>query len=220
MARKHNEVEIYTKDELAAEGGNIAAELPPAGYKRDDELARRQDILEEKVEKLSENKIAVDPKKLEPDREIIHDIERGFLDIDIGPQFAVQWINFVTNHGAAVWAAKANGWKVVHRDMLKGNDWDFDLVKEDNTLRVGDVIAMYMPVERKKKLDQDRDRRKRRRELGLRAELEDLAYSNPKAFKLRDDLIDQSSYTVNDTPQRAMARKVVRQHLINKTRND
>ncbi len=71
----------------------VEPNLPPAGYKREEELARRTDVLEEEIDKKSENVLAVDPSKLEVDREIRYELDKGELDVtEADPNYVYRWV--------------------------------------------------------------------------------------------------------------------------------
>lgn len=178
----------------------IQPDLPPAGYKRDEELARRTDILEEKAEKQFADRGAIPESAFEPEREIQYDIRRGFMDIRLKQAqiYKVKWVNFRAQQGNQVWAAKAEGWRIVTPEMVE--ELDRDLVREDNTLRVGDVVAMYMRLDYFVQLEQERERRRLKALYGVNdAELEELAKKNPKVFKI----LHAGEETTTEAGQRA-----------------
>jgi len=207
------EEKLFTDEELNTAAAAVATtpNLPPAGYKRDEVLARRQDALDQKIDSISDDIGAVNPKAFEEDREIQDMIRKDYLFVDIGPEYVVKWVNFVSQHGNAVWAAKAQGWQVVTAEKVRGVDRD--LVKEDNTLRVGDVICVFMRKDRHLMMEQAQARHRFAVENGFESELNDLAAKNPKAFKVRSDLSGGNPH-LSQTQSRA-ARKTALGHLGN-----
>jgi hypothetical protein len=202
---------LFTAEELNARvgSGEIKPNLPPPGHKREEVLAQRKDELAQKAEELSQNVGAIDPSVFEEDHDIQRDIRKGFLDVDVGPQFMIKWVNFVNQHSSAVWKAKAEGWKVVTADMVK--DADSDLIREDNTLRVGDVICMYIRKDKHLLLQRKAETRALKRQFGLEAELNDIARKHPKALKVHN--ATEGKYS--DTIEKRAARRTAMQHLGN-----
>ncbi|KKM62984.1 hypothetical protein LCGC14_1516180 [marine sediment metagenome] len=71
----------------------VEPNLPPAGYKREEVLAARTDILEEEIDERSKDTLAVDPSKLEVDREIRYDLDKGELDVtQADPNYVYRWV--------------------------------------------------------------------------------------------------------------------------------
>lgn len=131
-------------------------ELPPAGYKRDDELARRADHLAEVAENQPEQ-YSIDPSKMEVDREIRYDIEDGMLNVPHAqPGYVYRWVqnmypsndpgrevnqslvkNVVmhTPHGKQ----KVPVWEVVTKGMPEAEGMR---INASNAVFVGDTILM------------------------------------------------------------------------------
>ena len=205
--------QIFTEEELqqAVSTGKVDPNLPPPGAERRNVLAERQDALEEQAEIAFENVEAMDPKVLEPDREIQYEIENDFMKINIGPAYVVKWV-YTGQNSQKVWQAKAEGWQIISPDMLV-DKVDRMLVKEDNTLRVGDVVAMYIRKDKHFLLEQKRKMRQLRQQFGAEAELHELAGKNPKALKVRN--FDEDNPHASQIQARA-ARKTAMRHLGNK----
>ena len=206
--------QIFTNEELAAAAGvSPEPNLPPPGQQRREELARRKDALEEQAEKKYADAGRIDPKVLEPDRELQSQIRNNYLEIDIGPAFMVKWVNYVSQNGSAVWQAKIDGWQVVTADMLV-DKIDFGLVKEDNTLRVGDVLAMFIRKDQHLLLERKRAEKQLRQQYGAESELHEIVGKHSKALQIRDTTTDPN--LMNRIKQRAAASQVAVNHLGNK----
>jgi mannose-6-phosphate isomerase-like protein (cupin superfamily) len=156
--------------------------------------------LEEAIETETPDSGSINPAVFEEDQDIQYDISRNFLDVDLGPAYIVKWVNFASQNGTAVWKAKYEGWRVVSGSMVK--DIDRDLVKEDNTLRVGDTICMYMRKDHHLQLMQKQEQIRLRQQYGAEAELIELAEKNPKALKVHGTL-DQQNPHLSQTQQKA-----------------
>lgn len=179
--RKANETTIFSKDEL--DGVTPDTNLPPAGAARNEELAKRTDILEQKAEELSENRGVIPEKFLDPEteREIQYDMSRGYMDIGAdNPNFKTCWVNYVNLNGQKVWEKKAQGWKTATPD-------DFPearhMSREDNTIRVGDVLLMFIRIDHYLRIQQGEDLKRRRQQFGHEQAIHDLAARNPGVFK-------------------------------------
>jgi hypothetical protein len=202
---------LFTAEELDARirSGEITPNLPPPGFQRREVLAQRTDALAQKVEEISEDRGAIPESAFEEDREIQNSIRKGFLDVDIGPLYVTKWVNYVNQNSHMVWQAKAEGWKTVTANMVKNADRD--LVREDNTLRVGDVICMYIRKDQHLLLERKRDQANLKRQYGIEAELTELAAKNPRALKVHN--ATQGKYS--DTIQKRAARRTAVRHLGN-----
>jgi len=159
------------------EGSN----LPPAGYKRDEELTKRHDDLQEAAElKAEENEVGAIPAdhdafNPERNREIQHAIHKHYLDIGTDSlQYKTKWVNYVNANAQKVWEAKTDGWQVATvREFPEARE--MGAVREDNTIRVGDVILMFMPIEQHRILDEKQRQKRLRQQYGVEAEIHDLA---------------------------------------------
>ena len=130
--------------------------LPPPGYQREEELKQRTDNLQQQgeVKAAQEQRFTMDPSKLQPIREIRHNMSA----LNVTPKVAGYeycWVNFkspsdtpgltiqqkqahqVYNYQSQSWEAV---WEVVHGNMpecahRKG-------IGADSTRRLGDVLLM------------------------------------------------------------------------------
>ena len=120
----------------------IPVMLPPAGYKRREELARRTDALEEAAEEHAKHFHPIDPDKLEVEREIAkHFTKKGFLKItNEQPGYTYFWAA-IDDPQTFTWK-KTLGWEVVKGDMPEARE----ITDENNMRRVGDVILMRIPT--------------------------------------------------------------------------
>jgi hypothetical protein len=206
--------QLFTTEELSAMHPQPSVpepDLPPAGYKRDDELARRQDTLNQQLDSMPDDIGTINPEALKPDHDLQGMIRKNFLEVNLGPAYKIKWVNFVSQHGQAVWQAKAEGWEVVTANMV--NMCDRDLVKEDNTLRVGDVICMRIRLDRHLMLEQQAENRRLAQQFGIENEINEIASKHPKALKVHSDLSGTNPYS--DQMQKRAARKTALAHIGN-----
>ena len=109
--------------DLAGTGAHILPKhirqvsLPPAGYKRDEEMLKRTDDLAQKVEEHAGalNAHAFDPHRFDPDPDILANID-GFEVTDKQPGFRYKWVPFdnpTMNKGLMVRQAEVDGWRAV-----------------------------------------------------------------------------------------------------------
>ena len=185
---------IVSKDaDLAKIAEQAETALPAAGYKREDELAKRKDALQQAIEEKTEaaGLAGINPKSMDPDREILNEVSKGYLNIDM-PGYKIQWVNCVNAHGQAVWDSKARGWVPVTVDMLK--EVPFGMAKADGSLRVGDVMAMCIPVAKYNALIQVDRLRRLKRESGVMDAAKGLARSKQArgAFDISESANDVS----------------------------
>ena len=147
--------------------------LPPTGHERREELKRRTDNLEEQGERVYSDAGTIPSDVLKPDREIRDHIVKDHLAIGADhPYYKTKWVNWKNLEGQKVWEAKADGWRVATAKEFPDAE---GLVKEDNTIRVGDTMLMFMRFDEHMKLE-ERERNKRlRQQYGIEAEIHDLA---------------------------------------------
>lgn len=120
--------------------------LPPAGHKRDEELLKRQDQLDEKAEtqaaKLDMG--AIDPDVLKAERELLNSMDSTMVT-DADPNYHYTWVNFQSYHG---WAVKSKlafrGWEVVNGSMPEASECR----QVDGTRKLGDVLLMRIKIDR------------------------------------------------------------------------
>lgn len=182
---------LFTDEELkVAEQPNIvdsnrAAQiepnLPPPGAARREELSRRSDALAEAAETQAPETGAIPESAFEVDREIRDDIEKDYMNIGANnPLYKTKWVNYVNVNGQMVWKAKAEGWQVATPDIFPEGR---DLAKADNTIRVGDVLLMYIRIDYYEKLRQAEEERRLRQQYGLESNVRELADKYPNVFK-------------------------------------
>jgi hypothetical protein len=174
--------QVFTTEELnkGTVNGTIQPNLPPAGYKREEELAIREDNLQEKAETISPDKEAVNPEAFKPDREIQGMIRKDFLSIGVDhPVYKTKWVNYINQHGTKVWEAKADGWQVSN---VKDFPDAVHLRKEDNTIRVGDVILMHLRMDEYVLLMEREKTKRLRQQYGVEAEIHEIAAKHPDIF--------------------------------------
>jgi hypothetical protein len=172
--------------EKKIKSGEMKLSDVPAGYKKKEIKAKKIDEAQEAGEKMTQNLGKIPEKALQPEREIQYGIRKNFLDIRV-PGCRVKWVNYVHQHGTAVWEARGQGWIIVTKDMVVPEDRD--MCREDNTFKIGDVMAVCMPLQRYGELLAAQAMKTARVEQTEDvAELHDLRKKHPKAFKILDDL--------------------------------
>jgi gas vesicle protein len=165
--------------------------LPPAGDERKEELKKREDVLQEKAEQISDkNEVyAINPDAMKVDNELAQfwDAEDGTMlgVTDPIPGRAYNWANHSSQHGVDVKRKMSRGWKVV-----SGNDPECTAARgADGTRRIGDLMLMWMPVELSERI-KERDKAKAEKIYGrnssINQEIEDLARKRPNSFVLHE----------------------------------
>jgi hypothetical protein len=180
---------LFSQEELAAQEGQIlkpeqAAQiepnLPPPGYQRDELLAQRTDNLAQMAEK-GPDQVRLPADAFNVDREIRNDIENDYMNIGANhPYLKTCWVNYVNTNGQAVWKKKAQGWAVAtNREFPEAAD----LVKADNTIRVGDVLLMCIRIDQYLKIVKSEEDARLRQQYGLESEVHNIADKYPNVFK-------------------------------------
>jgi hypothetical protein len=199
--------QIFTQEELdaAVRSGEVQPNLPPPGAARREVLAQRKDALEQAAEERFAEVGAIPREAFKEDRDIQRDIRKSFMDLDLQPPgvYKLKWVNFRSQEGYHVWEAKAEGWKVVTPAMV--GDCDQDLLKEDNTFRVGDTIAMCIRLDHFIRLEKERENRRLRAQFGYETEIVELADEHPDAFKVHTE--ENGDPRVFDRIRKQAARK-------------
>jgi hypothetical protein len=123
--------------------------LPPVGHKRDEELKRRADNLQEKIETKMPEAYSLDPSKLKEDREILQWMVGPSLhEVSNKQPNRVYCWEYAGANGTAITAKRFYGWQAV-----QGDDPEcIELKHVDTTRRLGDTMLLWMPVERHQKL--------------------------------------------------------------------
>ena len=174
------------------ESGNIIEfdsepDLHPAGYKRDEQTAINKDNLAEEIDKKSENILAIDPSKLEVEREIRYELDKGELDVtDKDPNYVYKWVQCESPRSnpsrlisqLKYRRVKYDGVWYPTWDIVKGDMKESAALKNVTGLRqLGDCILMRCH-KNTYKIIEDEERRKRLiRQEGLDAQLVQIAAS-------------------------------------------
>lgn len=121
--------------------------LPPAGYKRTEELSRRKDQLEQKAEELSEQRdtFGVDPAKMEPDMELQEKIEDSLAVSNPDPAYMYVWVNY-TQQMRFIKTYRSQGYEIVQGDDTAASELKGE--GADTTRRLGDCILMKIRKDR------------------------------------------------------------------------
>lgn len=124
--------------------------LPPPGYKRDEEMARRDDALAEAADELSSSLEveAIDPEKLRVENEIAQHFDPAttMLNVsNIDEAFMYCWV-YSGMHGLMVTQKQIEGWVVVQGDDDEA--LEHKGIGADTTRRVGDTLLMKIPKDR------------------------------------------------------------------------
>lgn len=131
----------------------IQPNLPPPGDERREVLAARQDQLDQQIDEKSQQTFAVDPSKMEPDPEILGDIQKGFLDPpNADPNFKYAWTQcrHPVDHPSRMVESKlqerlqVNGQWIHPWQVVMGTDPDAKglRISAENTCVIGDVLLM------------------------------------------------------------------------------
>ena len=203
------------------DAGMKSADLPPVGYKRDEELSKRTDALEEKIETEAPEVYPIDPKVFEEDREILYkSIDQQMVEVtNKQKDFIYAWTYYLQN-SVQVWAKRALGWRVV-----KGTDPECIEHKEvDGTRRIGDTLLMRIPRERYEMLEADAIKRKEDQHKGVGSRLLDLAErGRSHGLKVHEDLTQvrspDGSTLMDVVEKRSGAHKTAMKHIDKKLRD-
>ena len=154
--------EILTK----AKAEEALIDPSPAGYNRNEKMAKRIDELEQKLEKLmNESEVyAVNPKSFQVDPAVQHQIEeRGrFYISKADPAYKYSWV-YTGQGGQMVWQKKYWGWEVVQGSMPEAMEAK---KAEDTTRRIADVLLMRIRLDMYYKLEDALARKRRAVEQG------------------------------------------------------
>jgi hypothetical protein len=204
--------------------------LPPKGHEQREELKRREDNLQQQIEEQTPDAGAIphDHDALNPERnrEIQHAMSKDYLTIGANhPYLKTKWVNYVNLNGQKVWEAKADGWMVATQHEFPEAK---ELTREDNTIRIGDVLLMCIRMDEYFRIEQREKDKRLRQQFGVEAEIHDFAKRNPRAFAgaVTPELgesghISQTTRSAIDSAEsradaRSAARKTAAQHLGNR----
>ncbi len=167
----------------------VEPNLPPPGNERQEVLKKRTDQLEEQIDQKSDQFLAVDPAKMEPDNEILNDIDKGFLyPPSADPNFEYNWVQcrHPVDHPSRMVEIKLSEkikvggkwvrpWKVV-----MGTDPDSKGLKisAENTCTIGDVLLMRCRKDHYALLTLEKRRKTLERTYGTDSALVDIALSH------------------------------------------
>lgn len=165
--------------------------LPPAGFMREEVLAKREDELAEKAEKQGDNLGAINPEAFDIDRELAQVIlDSDYMKVtneQAGRRY--KWV-CVSSYGRFVTEAKAKGWQPVQGKDPECREYAVGI---DSLRQVGDVILMWTSEENFQKWERiDRVLRQRQQEGGM----EGLIELTPEAQKrgiIINTQLDQAS---------------------------
>jgi hypothetical protein len=163
----NEEIKIINADEAE----QIDPDMPDAGWKRDEELAKRTDALEQVAEETIEERevYAFDPAKFKPDNEILQ-----FMDelevIDKQPGRAYLWC-YEGQNSRFVTMAMRLGYVVV-----KGDDPECAGIRDARGYRkIGDVILLWIPQDRADELQKHRDYKRLVQQEGVEGALREMS---------------------------------------------
>jgi len=205
---------VLSKEDAA----KVKVDLPPAGAAREDELLRRIDALEQRLAEKSEDAGQVPSRFLEPDREIQSAISKNYLDIGSdNPMYKTCWVNYVNINGKQVWDKKVDGWRVATvEDFPEAKD----MRREDNTIRVGDTLLMFIRIDDYVRLENKQADRRRKQQFGLDQAVHEIANNNPGVFKVQSGSMDSIepdlARTMESRATNAAARTVAAKHIGNR----
>jgi hypothetical protein len=179
-----DDTNIFTKEELESAQPRVAPDLPPAGHARDEELRRREDNLQKAAETVHTEREAIDPAALEEDYDVQSLLRRGdgLTVSDPQPGFVYCWVYSGTRTLARVWEKKRLGWEVVQGDDPEAREFKV----EDGTRRLADVTLMRIRMDRHLALEMYEEEKRLRQQLGIDAELRDIADRNPDKLRYYD----------------------------------
>jgi hypothetical protein len=195
------ELDLFSNDEL---------KLPPAGDARREELKQRTDTLEEQAEVKYADVGAINPEVLKPDREIRDHIRKSHLEVGTRhPYLKVKWV-YCGSQYSMVWSAKDDGWQTA---TVQDFPEAADLVREDGTIRIGDVLLMSIRIDIYQQIMEREKKKRLRQQFGVEAEIHDLAArTNAKEGKQVFTNIQTPEFTgVNEKTLQGMEAGAARQ---------
>lgn len=165
----------------------VEPNLPPAGYKREEELTKRTDILDEEIDKKSQDTLAVDPSKLEVDREIRYDLDKGELDVtESDPSYVYRWVqcerpssnpsrmvDLLRYKSVTVNGQRYPTWEIVRGDMKEAREKRTAL----GTRQIGDAMLMRCHRNTFEIIENEERRKRSNRQFGIDDRLVELAMS-------------------------------------------
>jgi hypothetical protein len=166
MPRKKQDIKIVNADEV----DQLEPDLEEKGYKRDEQLAKRKDALQQAAEEAGDygEKYAFDPDKLEPDNEILQLRDELWVD-NKQEGYRYCWV-YEGLRGREVTKKRRLGWTVV-----QSADPECPEIKDARGYRViGDTILMRVPEERAMMLDAIEEKKRREREDGIGGRLREM----------------------------------------------
>ena len=170
----------------------VEPNLPPAGYKREEYKAQNTDTLAEEIDKRSQDTLAVDPSKLEVDREIRYDLDKGELDVtESDPSYVYRWVqcerpssnpsrmvDLLRYKSITYDGKKYPTWEVVRGDTKEAREKKTAL----GTRQIGDTMLMRCHKNTFKIIEDEERRKRSNRQFGIDDRLVELAMSaNTKA---------------------------------------
>lgn len=195
--------------------------LPPAGHERREELKRRDDNLTQQAEEQSVDRGTIPEDVLQPDHNIQNEMRRSYLDVGSNhPLYKTKWVNYVNTNGQMVWQAKAEGWAVATAKVFPEAA---DMQKEDGSIRVGDVMLMFIRHDEHFRIEQREANKRLRQQYGVEATIHDIAEKHPDVFKnvhTPEITGNMPEGTMKEVERRAAVRNAARgvaaQHLGNR----
>ena len=189
--------------------------LPPAGYKRDEELKMRTDNLEAQAETQYANAGSIPADALKPDPNMQYEIRKSHMGIGTdNPLYKTKWVNYVNNNGYMVWQAKSEGWNVATaREFPEGRD----MMKSDGSLRVGDVLLMFMRIDEYLKLEMREKHKRLQQQYGVEADIHDLAERTNRATgqQVFTNIQTPAITGINDNTLEAMKKRSAQRTAVN-----
>lgn len=163
---------------------SVDPDLEAPGWKRDEQLAEREDKLAQAAEELAEEREveAIDPSKLEPDWDILQHINELQVD-DKVPGFRYMWVYEGLN-GQMIVKKSRLGWMVV-----QSNDPECPSLKDARGYRkIGDTILMRISEEKFARLAQAEEYRRLMQQKGIKGALREMGEKyRDKGFIVHDD---------------------------------
>jgi hypothetical protein len=177
------------QDQFGLPQQSVDPKLPPAGYKREEELKVRMDNLQQQIDERSEQTLAADPAALRPEREILNELDKGHLSIsDADPNYHYAWVQCLhpADHPSRMVERKkaetvqlpdgswVRPWEVIGSAHKEAQECK----KADGTRRIGDVLLMRCRKDHYALLELSQRRKVHERNYGIDSDLVELALAN------------------------------------------
>lgn len=168
MAKKEDSIKIINTEQAAQV--DPGAGLEDAGWKRDEQMAKRTDALQEAAEKAEAQRevYPIKPEAFDPEREILNQLNE--LEVENAQPGRRYFWCYEGQNGRFIMLAQRMGWTVVQSDDLEAPS----LRDVRGYRKIGDTILMWCTEEQYHKIEYMREYKNLQRERSVDAGLREL----------------------------------------------